>query len=154
MVFAARGSYSRSFSAQRPEGLLSALIRPWHRQHGSREAEVRRPGALPLGSKGATDVTYEGRHLIIDEVVEQMRVSLPLFQSGLTAISFYVRELEAACKVQSTHAILAPLLQEFLSSMLFGEKVDLVDKRLGRLDIFQGTALNHALCPKSCSSPG
>ena len=53
---------------------------------------------------------YEGRHLITDEVVEQMKVSLPLLQNGITAISFYVRELEAACKVQSTHTVLAPLL--------------------------------------------
>jgi type III restriction enzyme len=86
--------------------------------------------ALPLGSKGATEVKYEGRHLITDEVVEEMRVSLPLLQNGLTAISFYNRELEAACKVQSTHSVLAPLLQTFLGEILFGEKVSLVDPRL------------------------
>ena len=86
--------------------------------------------ALPLGSKGATEVKYEGRHLITDEVVEEMKVSLPLLQNGLTAISFYIRELEAACKVQSTHPVLAPLLQAFLGDILFGERVTLVDPRL------------------------
>jgi type III restriction enzyme len=85
---------------------------------------------LPLGSKGATEVKYEGRHLITDEVVEEMKVNLPLLRNGLTAISFYIRELEAACKVQSTHAVLAPLLQVFLSEVLFSEKVTLVDTRL------------------------
>lgn len=85
---------------------------------------------LPLGTKGATEVVYEGRHLITDEVVEQMKVSLPLLQNGLTAISFYVRELEAACKVQSTHPVLAPLLQDFLGEVLFGEKISLTDNRL------------------------
>jgi type III restriction enzyme len=85
---------------------------------------------LPLGNKGATEVKYEGRHLITDEIVEEMKVSLPLLQNGLTAISFYIRELEAACKVQSTHAVLAPLLQTFLGEILFGEKVSLVDRRL------------------------
>ncbi|MDH0869448.1 hypothetical protein [Agrobacterium pusense] len=90
--------------------------------------------ALPLGSKGEVDVVYEGRHLITDEVIEVMNISLPLLQNGATAISFYVRELEAACKVQSTHPVLAPLLQTFLSEILFSEKVGLFDKRLtGRL---------------------
>jgi len=90
--------------------------------------------ALPLGDKGATEVKYEGRHLITDEVVEQMKVDLPLLRNGITAISFYVRELEAACKVQSTHTVLAPLLQSFLSEILFGAKVSLTDQRLtGRL---------------------
>lgn len=89
---------------------------------------------LPLGSKGEVDVVYEGRHLITDEVIEVMNISLPLLQNGATAISFYVRELEAACKVQSTHTVLAPLLQTFLSEILFSEKVGLFDTRLtGRL---------------------
>lgn len=94
----------------------------------------KRYSPLPLGTKGETDVKYEGRHLITNEVVEQMNVSLPLLQNGLTAISFYIKELEAACKVQSTHTALAPLLQTFLSEILFGEKVTLTDPRLtGRL---------------------
>lgn len=89
---------------------------------------------LPLGKKGTTDVVYEGRHLITDEVVEQMKVSLPLLQNGFTAVSFYIRELESACKVQSTHQVLAPLLQDFLGEVLFGEKISLADPRLtGRL---------------------
>ncbi|MCS3765552.1 DEAD/DEAH box helicase family protein [Bradyrhizobium centrosematis] len=102
------------------EGLTIENVREKSREYKS----------LPLGSKGATEVKYEGRHLITDEVVEEMRVSLPLLRNGLTAISFYVRELEAACKVQSTHSILAPLLQTFLGEILFGEKVSLVDPRL------------------------
>lgn len=89
---------------------------------------------LPLGKAMAADIEYEGRALITDELVESMKISLPLLQNGLTAISFFVRELEAACRVQSTHTVLAPLLQTFLGEMLFGEKVSLVDKRLtGRL---------------------
>jgi type III restriction enzyme len=98
------------------------------------KAASSRYSALPLGSKGEANVAYEGRHLITDEVVEVMNISLPLLQNGATAISFYVRELEAACKVQSTHTILAPLLQTFLTEILFSEKVGLFDKRLtGRL---------------------
>jgi type III restriction enzyme len=85
---------------------------------------------MRYNNKGATEVKYEGRHLITDEVVEEMKVSLPLLSNGLTAISFYIRELETACRVQSTHSVLAPLLQVFLGEMLFGEKVSLVDARL------------------------
>lgn len=85
---------------------------------------------LPLGSKGEVDVLYEGRHLITDEVVEVMNISLPLLQNGVTAISYYVRELEAACKVQSTHTVLAPLLETFLTEILFTEKAGLFDNRL------------------------
>src|SRR5262249_5025454 len=59
-----------------------------------------------------------------------MKISLPLLQNGITAISFFVRELESACRVQSTHTILAPLLQAFLGEILFGELVSLVDPRL------------------------
>jgi type III restriction enzyme len=85
---------------------------------------------LPLGKASATDIEYEGRALITDELVESMKIKLPLLQNGITAISFFVRELESACRVQSTHAMLAPLLQTFLGEILFGEKVELVDPRL------------------------
>ena len=85
---------------------------------------------LPLGDRGAAEVDYEGRHLITDEVVERMEVSLPLLRDGFTAISFFARELEAACKVQGAHKVLAPPLQTFLGEILFGEKVGLADPRL------------------------
>ncbi|TYR36066.1 restriction endonuclease subunit R [Mesorhizobium microcysteis] len=102
--------------------------------HEDVKSAFKRYSPLPLGSKGGVDVVYEGRHLITDEVIEVMNISLPLLQNGATAISFYVRELEAACKVQSTHPVLAPLLQTFLSEILFSEKVGLFDTRLtGRL---------------------
>ncbi|CFX18355.1 Type III restriction enzyme, res subunit [Candidatus Filomicrobium marinum] len=94
------------------------------------KAAFEKYSPLPLGNKGAVDVKYEGRHLITDEVIEVMNINLPLLHNGLTAISFYVRELEAACKVQSTHKVLAPLLGTFLSEILFNEKVALTDDRL------------------------
>jgi type III restriction enzyme len=86
--------------------------------------------SLPLAKTSASDIQYEGRALITDELVESMKISLPLLQNGITAISFFVRELEAACRVQSTHTVLAPLLQVFLGEMLFGETISLVDPRL------------------------
>ncbi len=96
--------------------------------------EFRPYKPLPLGQVRSGDLEYEGRALITDELVESMKISLPLLQNGLTALSFFVQELEAACHVRNMHTVLAPLLQTFLGEMLFGENVSLVDKRLtGRL---------------------
>ena len=86
--------------------------------------------ALPLGSIGTTELKYEGHHLISGELVEQMKLYQPLLQNGITAISYFVRELEKICKVQSTHRILAPLLQTFMEEILFNEKVSSTDQRL------------------------
>jgi type III restriction enzyme len=58
---------------------------------------------LPLGKTTATNIEYEGRALITDELVESMKISLPLLQNGLTAI----RELETACRVQSAHTLVS-----------------------------------------------
>ncbi|MGK2964029.1 MAG: DEAD/DEAH box helicase, partial [Tepidiformaceae bacterium] len=88
------------------------------------EAEVRaafqkyRP--LPIGEAGSSEVQYEGRHLITGELVEQMKVNLTLLDSGMGAISFFIRELEYICRVRNTHQVLAPLLQVFFEEILFG----------------------------------
>lgn len=86
--------------------------------------------ALPLGSVGPTELKYKGHHLITGELVEQMKLYQPLLENGITAISYFVRELEKICKVQSTHQILAPLLQTFMEEILFDEKVSPTDQRL------------------------
>jgi len=85
---------------------------------------------LPLGQPEDKEINYEGRHLITDEVVEQMKIRLPLLADGMGAISFYREELERAAKIRGTHAKLAPLIQRFLEEVLFGQKVDLYDRRL------------------------
>lgn len=102
------------------------------------EAEVREAFAphapLPLGDRGPDEVQYEGRHLITGEVVEHMKVSLALLDSGVGAISFYVRELEYICRLKGAHQVLAPLLQVFFEEILFGVKTSVFDPALaGRL---------------------
>ncbi len=103
-----------------------------------REAFARyRP--LPIGDRGPDEVQYEGRHLITGEVVEHMKVSLALLESGVGAISFYIQELEYVCKVKNTHQVLAPLLQKFFEELLFGTQVSVFDpllvKRLSDSDV-------------------
>jgi len=85
---------------------------------------------LPLGSATAQEIDYEGRQLITGELVEQMKVKLPLLENGFTAVSFYREEIENACQIRGTHAVLAPLIQKFLEEILFAEKTTLFDGRL------------------------
>lgn len=107
------------------------------------EAELREAfnpyKPLPIGERGLEEVQYEGRHLITGEVVEHMKVSLALLDSGYGAISFFEQELEHICKVKGTHQVLGPLLEKFLEEILFGQKLSLFDekiiRRLGDSDV-------------------
>jgi type III restriction enzyme len=85
---------------------------------------------LPLGQPEERETKYEGRHLITNEVVEQMQVKLPLLKDGMGAVSFFREELERTVKIRGTHARLAPLVQRFLEERLFEEKVTVYDPRL------------------------
>ncbi|MBW2087326.1 MAG: restriction endonuclease subunit R, partial [Deltaproteobacteria bacterium] len=85
---------------------------------------------LPLGDSRLEEIDYEGRHLLTDEVVEKMKIRLPLLESGIGAISYYREELEHITGLRGTHKILAPLLETFLTEILFEERVTLFDDRL------------------------
>jgi type III restriction enzyme len=85
---------------------------------------------LPLGQPRPEEIHYEGRHLFTNEVVEQMKVRLPLLESGIGAISFFREELEHITGLRGTHRVLAPLLETFLTQILFEEDVTLFDPRL------------------------
>jgi type III restriction enzyme len=85
---------------------------------------------LPLGHARQSEIDYEGRTLITDEIVERMKIKLPLLSDGVGAVSFFREELERATKVRNAHPILAPLLRRFLEDVLFEEKVSLFDDRL------------------------
>ncbi len=101
--------------------------------------EFRKYKQLPLGSQGATEIEYEGRHLLTGEIIERMKIHLPLLESGMGAISYFVRQLEEICKVKNLHQPLAPLMQAFLEEILFDRKTTLFDQalisRLGDPDV-------------------
>ncbi len=85
---------------------------------------------LPLGGKGKDEIKYEGRHLLTNEVVEKMKISLPLLESGIGAVSYYREELERIAGLRGSHKILAPLLETFITEILFEKKASLFDQRL------------------------
>jgi type III restriction enzyme len=85
---------------------------------------------LPVGEVRSEEIHYEGRHLITDELVEQMKIRLPLLENGMGAVSFYREELERICGLRGTHQVLAPLLETFITEILFTEKLTLFDQRL------------------------
>jgi type III restriction enzyme len=85
---------------------------------------------LELGKPREVELDYEGRALYTNEIVERMKIKLPLLQNGIGAISYYRDELENICHIRNTHTILAPILQTFLTELLFTQSVDLFDPRL------------------------
>ena len=118
--------------------LLIPRLSPGHRIVSDIEeisiAEVKksflRYKKLPLGQPRKTEIEYEGRHLFTDEVVEKMKVDLPLLQNGMTAISFFCKTLGYQTGCRTLHGAIAKTLQTFLEEILFEEKVDLFDPRL------------------------
>lgn len=85
---------------------------------------------LNLGSPREVVLDFEGRSLITNEVVERMKISLPLLQDGIGAITFFREELETVCKLRGTHPRVAPLLERYLTEDLFDKQVSLFDSRL------------------------
>ncbi len=86
--------------------------------------------ALPLGALAKSEIKYEARQLITDEIVERMTIKLHLLNDGMGAISFFREELERTVRIRGQHAVLAPLIQRFLEELLFGERVSLYDGRV------------------------
>jgi type III restriction enzyme len=118
--------YSTSSSL---EGLTFDAVRDEFQRAGFRP--------LPLGTPTKTDIKYEGRHLITDEIVERMKISLPLLSDGMGAVSFFRQELEHATRIRGQHAVLAPIIERFICEVLFTERVTLYDQRvLPRLSHF------------------
>ena len=85
---------------------------------------------LPLLTKGSSVINYEGRHLFTGEVIERMKIDLPLLGTGVGAISYYIKQLEQICKIRGLHTVIAPLLQTFLEEMLFERKSSIFDTNL------------------------
>jgi len=127
--------------------ILLPRLSPGHQMKPTLESltieDVRKEFAkykpLPLGGQGKTEIEYEGRHLFTGEVVERIKLNIELLNSGVGAVSYFVRQLEQICKLRGMHAALAPLVQAFLEEILFEKKTTLFDQaliaRLGDSDV-------------------
>ena len=92
-------------------------------------AEVEIP---TLSLDTASSIDYRGVHMLTQVVIEERQFDIPLLNNGWTAITFFVRELERACRMpkSSLHRYIAHLIREFLTEILFEETVSLTDPRL------------------------
>lgn len=85
---------------------------------------------LPLASKTDRIIDFEGRALTTGEVVQRLRLELPLMATNAMAVSYYVQLIEGECKVGGLFKTIGGLIQTFIEELLFEEKVDLYDPRL------------------------
>lgn len=114
------------------QGLTSAEVAQYFRNHF-------RP--LPLGQKREGPIEYKERHLFTDEIVARMQLDPGLLAHGWSAPQYFAQMLGRACRLTNPHQVLTPLIEEFLSKVLFEREVDLysgeVDHRLRDLDVLE-----------------
>jgi type III restriction enzyme len=96
---------------------------------------------LPIGKKKAGPIKYEERHLFTDEVVTKMKVDVGLLSNAWSAAGYFAQELGRVCRVSNPHSILTPVIEEFISKILFEREVDLyagdVDHRMRDIDVME-----------------
>lgn len=82
-------------------------------------------------SEVSTTIEYTGEHMLTGEIVEQMTMIRTLLQNGMTAITYFIKQLEYTLKLKSLlFPTIAPLLEYFITELLFDEIVGLNDPRL------------------------
>jgi type III restriction enzyme len=114
------------------EGLTFDEIKQYFRQ---------RYNPLPVGKRKEGTVEYKERHLFTDEIVARMQLDAGLLTNSWSAAGYFAQMLGRACRVSSSHKVLTPLVEEFISKVLFERVVDLysgeVDHRMRDLDVIE-----------------
>ena len=94
---------------------------------------------LPIGKKKEGYLEYTERQLFTDEIVAKMKFDIGLLERSWSAPSYFARELGRACHLTSPHQELTPLIEQFLSKVLFEREVNLysgeVDHRMRDVDV-------------------
>ena len=107
------------------EGLSFDEVREWFE---------KRFQPLPIGKKKDGPVDYTERQLFTDEIVSTMSLDAGLLTNAWSAAGYFSLELGRACHLTNPHRVLTPLIEEFLSTVLFEREVDLysgdVDHRM------------------------
>lgn len=96
---------------------------------------------LPIGKKKEGPIEYKERHLFTDEIVARMQLDAGLLTNAWSAAGYFAQLLGRACRVSNPHKVLTPLLEQFLSKVLFEREVDLysgeVDHRMRDADVME-----------------
>jgi len=104
-----------------------------------RESFQKRFSPLPIGKKKDGPVEYKERHLFTDEIVAKMQLDVGLLSNAWSAPGYFAQVLGRACRLSTPHKILAPLIDDFISKVLFEHEVDLyageVDHRMRDMDV-------------------
>jgi type III restriction enzyme len=94
---------------------------------------------LPIGKKKDGPIEYKERHLFTDEIVARMQLDAGLLNAAWSAPSYFSKMLATACHLTNAHAALTPLVEQFISKILFEHPVDVfsgeVDHRMRDLDV-------------------
>ncbi|MCD6518988.1 MAG: DEAD/DEAH box helicase family protein, partial [Anaerolineae bacterium] len=96
---------------------------------------------LPIGKKKEGPIEYKERHLFTDEIVATMKLDAGLLNNAWSAPAYFAQMLGRACRISNPHQLLAPLVERFISKVLFERPVDLysgeVDHRMRDLDVME-----------------
>jgi len=97
--------------------------------------------SLPIGSKKEGPIEYKERHLFTDEIVTTMQLDAGLLNNAWSAPAYFAKMLGRACHISNPHQALAPLVERFISEVLFEHPVDLysgeVDHRMRDMDVLE-----------------
>ena len=114
------------------EGLTFEEIEGYFKQRFAR---------LPIGKKKEGLVEYQERHLFTDEIVSQMQLDVGLLTNAWSAAGYFAQMLGRACRLSNPHKVLTPLIEQFLSTVLFEREIDLysgeVDHRMRDPDVME-----------------
>jgi len=114
-------------------GLTSEVVRQYFFQ--------QRYQPLPIGKKKEGAVDYKERHLFTAEIVARMQLDAGLLTNAWSAAGYFAQMLGRACRLTNPHQVLTPLVEEFLSKVLFEREVDLysgeVDHRMRDADVLE-----------------
>jgi len=106
-----------------------------------RQCFEKRFRPLPIGKKREGPVEYKERHLFTDEIVSQMQLDAGLLTNAWSAAGYFAQMLGRACRLSNPHQVLTPLVEEFLSKVLFERPIDLysgeVDHRMRDMDVLE-----------------
>ncbi len=96
---------------------------------------------LPIGKRREGPIEYKEKQLFTAEIVARMQFEAGLLTKAWSAAGYFSQELGRACRLCNPHQVLTPIIEEFLSKVLFEREVDLysgaVDHRMRDMDVME-----------------